>query len=130
MKIRKGRIEDIKSIKEMDDVSLKAKHSLEYLINNLGSILVAVEEDKVLGYIMVKREEVMNLVVHPDSRGKGIGRKLIEEVMKKSNRLTSRSRENNKIAINFLKKLGFKEKRKIEKYYSNGDNAIEMEWRR
>ena len=130
MKIREGRIKDIKSIKEMDDVSLKAKHSLEYFINNLGSILVAVEEDKVLGYIMVKGEEVMNLVVHPHSRGKGIGKKLMEEVMKKSSRLVSRSRENNKNAINFLKNVGFKEKRNIEKYYSNGDNAIEMEWRR
>jgi len=129
MKIIKGRIEDIKSIKEMNNVSLKAKHSLEYFINNLGNILIAVEEGKVLGYIMVKGEEVMNLVVHPNSRGKGIGKKLIEEVMKKSKRLVSRSRENNKNAIDFLKKVGFKEKRKIERYYSNGDNAIEMEWR-
>jgi len=130
MKIRKGRKEDIKSIKEMDNASLKAKHSFDYFIDNLDSILIAVEEDKILGYIMVKGEEVMNLVVHPDSRGKGIGRKLMEEVMKKSNRLISRSRENNKNAINFLKKLGFKEKKKIKKYYSNGDNAIEMEWKR
>lgn len=131
MKIREGKIEDIKSIKEMDDVALKAKHSFDYFTNNLGNILVAVEEDKLLGYIMIKEEEeVMNLVVHPDSRGKGIGKKLMEEVMKKSKRLISRSRENNKNAINFLKKLGFKEKRKIEKYYSNGDNAIEMEWKR
>jgi len=130
MKIREGRIEDIKSIKEMDNVSLKAKHSFDYFTDNLGNILVAIEEDKILGYIMVKGEEVMNLVVHPDSRGKGIGRKLMEELMKKSNRLVSRSRENNKNAIDFLKNVGFKEKRKIERYYSNGDNAIEMEWRR
>lgn len=130
MKIRGGQIKDIESIKEIDNASLKAKHSLDYFTNNLDDILVAVEEDKVLGYIMVKGEEIMNLVVHPGSRGKGIGRKLIEEVMKKSNRFISRSRENNKNAINFLKKVGFKEKRKIEKYYSNGDDAVEMEWRR
>ena len=130
MKIRRGRLEDIESIKEIDNISLKSKHTLKYFFNNLDSILVAVEENKILGYIMVKGEEVMNLVVHPDYRKRGIGRKLMEEVMKKSSKLVSRSRENNKKAIKFLKRIGFKKKRKIEKYYLNGDNAIEMEWRR
>jgi len=130
MKIRKGRTEDIKFIKKMDDVSLKASHSLYYFLDNLENILVAVEQGKIIGYILSKGEELTNIAVHSDFQRKGIGRRLIKEVMKRSKILISRTRENNKNALSFLKKLGFKHKRKIKKYYSNGDNAIEMEWRR
>jgi len=49
--------------------------------------------------------------------------------MKKSKKLISRTREDNVNALEFLKHLGFKYKRRIKKYYKNGDNAIEMEWK-
>ncbi len=130
MIIRKGEKKDIGSIKEIDDVSLKAVHSLNYFNKNLKNILVAVEGRKVVGYIMVKGELAMNLVIHPDYRGKNIGKMLFKEATKKSKRFISRTREDNVNALKFLKRLGFKYKRKIKKYYKNGDNAIEMEWKK
>jgi len=130
MMIRKGIMKDIESMKEIDDVSLKAVHSLSYFKKNLKNILVAVEQGKVVAYLMVRGELAMNLVVHPDHRGKGIGKTLVKEAMKKSRRLISRTREDNVNALEFLKHLGFGYKRKIKNYYKNGDTAIEMEWKK
>jgi len=130
MKIRVAKIEDLEEMKKMDEISLKANHSLDYFKRNLNNTIVAVEGQKVVGYFMFKGEIAMNLVIHPDYRKKGIGKILVKETMKKSNRLVSRIREDNVNALEFHKHLGFKYKRKIEKYYKNGDNAIEMEWKR
>jgi len=130
MKIRKAKIGDLENIKRIDKISLKANHSLDYLKKNLNNMIVAIEGQKILGYFMFKSELAMNLVVHPDHRGKGIGKMLIKKGMKKSKRFISRTREDNVDALEFLKRLGFKYKRRIKNYYKNGDNAIEMEWRK
>jgi len=128
IKIRKAKFEDLETITKMDSIYLKATHSLDYLKRNLNNILVAIERERVVGYIMFKGEIAMNSVILPDYRGKGIGKMLMKEAMKISKRLVSRTREHNLNAIGFLKHLGFKYKRKIKNYYKNGDNAIEMEW--
>ena len=130
MKIRTAKIEDLEDIKKIDNISLKAIHSLGYFKRNLNNIIVAVDGKKIIGYFMFKGQLVMNMVVHPDYRKKGIGKILVKEVMKRSNRLVSRTREDNVNALEFLKHLGFRYKRKIENYYKNGDNAIEMEWKK
>jgi len=129
MKIRKAKIEDLEDIKDMDEISLKAVHSLKYFKKNLNNTFVAVEKQKIVGYFMFKGGIAMNLVIHPNYRGRGIGKILVKEAMKKSKKLISRTREDNVNALEFLKHLGFKYKRRIKKYYKNGDNAIEMEWK-
>ncbi len=128
IKIRKASRGDIKFIKEMDDLYLKARHSIDYFWRNIDNLLVAFDGKKVIGCIMYKGDEVLNLVVHPDYRKRGIGKGLMKEIMESSERLVCRTRETNKEAFTFLKKLGFKEKQRIKGYYKNGDNAIEMEW--
>lgn len=114
----------------MDYASLKAIHSLDYFERNLDNIIVVVDEEKIVGYLMFKKGILMNLVVLPEYRKKGIGKMLVEESMKKCRSLVSRTRENNLNALEFLKHMEFNYKRKIEKYYKNGDNAIEMEWKK
>jgi len=130
MKIIKAKIENLKDIKKMDDISLKAVHSLGYFKKNLKNTLVAVEGQNIVGYFMFKDGIAMNIAIRPDYRKKGIGKMLIKEAMKRSRRLVSRTREDNVNAIEFLKHLGFKYKKRIKNYYKNGDNAIEMEWKR
>jgi len=124
---RKAREEDVKLIKEMNDLYLKARHSLNYFLRNLDNTLIAIVGKRIVGYIMFRKGEVLNLVVHEDFRRKGIAKRMMREVMKKSKKLLCRTRESNRVAFTFLKNLGFKEKRRIEKYYKNGDDAIEME---
>ena len=130
MEIRKCQKEDLKTIKEISLLSLKAILSMKYFERNLGNTIVAVERGRIIGFLIFRKDYVMNFAVHPEFRKKGVGKKLIEELMKKSKTIILRTRENNKDTIDFLNKLDFKEKRKIEQYYLNGDNAIEMEWKK
>lgn len=128
MEIRKGQKEDLETIKKISSVSLKVVLPMKYFEKYLDNTLVAIEKGIVIGFLIFKNEYAMNFAVLPEFRKKGIGKKLIEELMKKSKKIRLRTRENNKNTIDFLNKLGFKEKRKIEQYYLNGDNAIEMAW--
>ena len=128
MEIINGRKEDLEIIKEISSISLKSVLPMKHFEKYLDNTIVAVEKNRIVGFLTSKKECVMNFAIHPDFRKKGIGEKLIQELMKKYKIIRLRTRENNKNAIDFLNKLGFKEKRKIEQYYSNSDNAIEMEW--
>ena len=130
MEIRKGEKDDLKTLKEISSISLKSILPIKYFEKYLDNTLVAIENEKIIGFLIFRNDSIMNLAIHPEFRKKGIGKKLIKELMKKSKIIKLRTREHNKNAIDFLNKLGFKEKRKIEKYYSNYDNAIEMEWKR
>jgi len=79
MKIRKAKIEDLEDIKDMDEISLKAVHSLKYFKKNLNNTFVAVEKQKIVGYFMFKDGIAMNLVIHPNYRGRGIGKILVKK---------------------------------------------------
>jgi len=128
MEIRKAQRDDLKTIKEISSISLKAVLSMKYFERHLSNTIVAVERGRIIGFLIFRKEYVMNFAVLPEFRKKGIGKKLIGGLMKKFKTIILRTRENNKNTIDFLNKLGFKEKRKIEQYYLNGDNAIEMAW--
>ncbi len=130
MTIRKGQKEDLETIKDISSISLKSILPIKYFEKFLDNTIVAVENGKIVGFLIFKKENVMNFAVHPEFRKKNIGKKLIQELMKKYRTIRLRARENNKNTIDFLDKLGFKQKRRTEQYYSNGDNAIEMEWKR
>lgn len=129
MEIRQVRLEDIDGMKRMDDIFLKANHPIEYFKKNLDNTVVAVGDGEPIDYFMFKGQLAMNMLIHPDYRRRGIGKLLFRKATEKSKRFVSRAREDNVDAIEFLKRIGFKQKRKIEKYYKNGDNALEMEWK-
>jgi ribosomal-protein-alanine N-acetyltransferase len=130
MEIKNGQKRDLETIKSISSVSLKSALPIKYFERYLDNTLVAVEKERVIGFLIFRKEHIMNFAVHPEFRKKGIGKKLIEELMKKYKIIRLKTRENNKDAIDFLNELGFKQKGKIEKYYSNVDSAIEMEWKR
>lgn len=96
------------------------------LTNPLSSWLVAVEDDKVAGYIgsqtVVGETDMMNVAVHPDFRRRGIAQDLIQslvEVLKtrQSHCLTLEVRASNTPAINLYEKLGFSQVGKRPGYY-------------
>jgi putative acetyltransferase len=82
--------------------------------------LVAVSGGEVVGYVRLKRGEglgshageVSTLAVHPDHRRKGIGRRLMEEILKVANGLGLRRvwltvTADNYAAIHLYKGMGF-----------------------
>ena len=102
MEIRQARLEDIEGMKRMDDIFLKADHSIEYFKKNLDDTIVAVVDGKLIGYFMFKDQLAMNMLIHPDYRRRGIGKLLFRKATERSKKFISRTREDNVDAIEFL----------------------------
>jgi ribosomal-protein-alanine N-acetyltransferase len=98
------------------------------LTNPLSFWLVAVEGDKVAGYVgsqsVMSESDMMNVAVHPDFRRKGVAEKLVLELVaalaKKDNHcLTLEVRASNVSAISLYEKLGFAQVGLRKNYYRN-----------
>ena len=90
--------------------------------------LVAVEDDRVVGYIgsqsSIDESDVMNVAVHPDFRRKGIAEKLINHLVEElknrgSHTLLLEVRASNAPAIALYEKLGFTQVGCRKNYYHN-----------
>ena len=98
------------------------------LTNALSLWLVAMEEDKVAGYVgsqtVMDETDMMNVAVHPDHRRKGIAEALVlslAEALKEkgSHCLTLEVRASNAPAIGLYEKLGFQQIGLRKNYYRN-----------
>ena len=98
------------------------------LDNKWALWLVAVEDDRVTGYIgsqtSIDETDVMNVAVHPDFRRRGIAESLIirlvdELKMRGSHALMLEVRASNTPAIALYEKLGFRQVGCRKNYYRN-----------
>ena len=98
------------------------------LENPLSVWLVAVEDEKVLGYVgsqtVIDETDMMNVAVHPDYRKQGIAGELIARLveslkLRKSHSLTLEVRASNEPAKNLYKMLDFEEIGIRKNYYRN-----------
>ena len=98
------------------------------LENPLSVWLVAVEGEKVLGYVgsqtVIDETDMMNVAVHPDYRKQGIATGLITELIgalkkRESHCLTLEVRASNEPAKNLYKILDFEEIGIRKNYYRN-----------
>ena len=98
------------------------------LDNKLAFWLVAVEEERVAGYIgsqtVMDETDMMNVAVHPDFRRKGIAEALVNTLVENLQKMGSRCltlevRASNAPAIALYEKLGFSEIGRRKNYYRN-----------
>lgn len=98
------------------------------LDNKLSLWLVALEDDKVVGYVgsqtVLGETDMMNIAVHPDYRKQGIGTALIVGLIgalekRGSHSLMLEVRVSNETAISVYRKLGFDEVGRRKNYYRN-----------
>ena len=98
------------------------------LTNPLSLWLVAVEDDRVAGYVgsqsVMEESDMMNVAVHPDFRRQGVAEKLVLELVaalaKNDNHcLTLEVRASNAPAISLYEKLGFAQIGLRKNYYRN-----------
>jgi len=104
--------------------------------NDFAFYLVALQGEKVVGYggmwIVLDEAHITNVAVHPELRGRGVGRALMMELLSRAVVLgapgiTLEVRVSNQVARNLYKSLGFVEKGMRRKYYSdNNEDAIIM----
>lgn len=108
----------------------------ELLENQQALYLVARETEKTVGYIgmwiVLDEGHITNLAVHPDYRRRGIGRLLLETLVRESakrgiQRLTLEVRRSNLAAQALYRGLGFKETGVRHRYYQdNREDALIM----
>ena len=96
------------------------------LNNRLSLWLVAVDNEKVIGYVgsqtVLGETDMMNIAVHPDHRGQGIATDLIVGLIsaleqRGSHSLMLEVRVSNDPAISVYQKLGFDEVGRRKNYY-------------
>ena len=132
--IRRSKSEDLEEILRIEKTAFpKTPYDESIFIYYAGmypdNFLVYMEEssDKILGYIIFHPGgHIVSIAVDLPYRRKGIGTKLIQEVLKVSYGIAMiEVRESNKIAQMFYKKLGFIVSGSIPRFYEN-ENAIVM----
>jgi ribosomal-protein-alanine N-acetyltransferase len=100
--------------------------------------MVAVDaEGVVVGYIcpmlVIDEGHILNVAVHPDCRGRGIGRMLVENVLadcrlQGAEFVSLEVRPSNTVAIKLYRDLGFIVVGRRKAYYENGEDALLMEY--
>jgi [ribosomal protein S18]-alanine N-acetyltransferase len=95
---------------------------------------VASEGDELLGYLVCSRYDrvwhLMNVAVSPESRRRGIARRLIRRLLEEAGRelpFTLEVRVSNRGAISMYEELGFRSAGVRPRYYQdNGEDALVM----
>ena len=132
MKIVKMTADHVSQVAELEKICFSdpwsEKNIASELTNPLSFWLVAVEGDKVAGYVgsqsVMGESDMMNVAVHPDFRRQGVAEKLVLELVaalaKNDNHcLTLEVRASNVSAISLYEKLGFAQIGLRKNYYRN-----------
>lgn len=139
-KIRLMTIKDLDVIMDIEYEAFSMPWSYQSYVNdlkgNMGSYIVYEIDDIVVGYagmwFIVDEGHITTIAVHKDYRGRGISKKLLENLIEtaKNNKFVEmilEVRVSNVKAINLYKSFGFKDIFIREKYYENNDeDAIVM----
>lgn len=143
MKIVEATLKDFEQIYEIEQACFVEPYTREQLMyefseNPLNKILVAYDEDKIVGFvdymITFNSATISQIAVLPNYRKKGLGSKLLEEMEKSFPKeiddvvetITLEVRESNINAISFYKKNGYENVVIKKHYYKNGENAVYM----
>ena len=144
--LREMRSEDLASVLEIERRSFGQPWSLAFFEKELSTpfarLLAAVDEGALrpclAGYTcrwrVTDEVHVLNVAVHPDYRGTGIGRRLVEAVLAEAREGGARVvflevRAGNVVARRLYRQLGFKDLGVRRGYYGPGQDAIVMELR-
>ena len=133
--VREASVKDAYYIHLLDSSIFEDSLGLTFITNDLeknslAHYFVYEDNDEIVGYIgswISDNTTILNFCVKKEYRGKGIGRLLLEEVLKiKEGSITLEVRKSNLKAISFYEKNGFQSVLIRPNYYSNGEDAILM----
>lgn len=137
LQIRKVKTDDVTAISEIEQASFKDPFP-QYFLSQLAeanpeTFLVAVIGGKIAGYAVADKwpdqEHLVSIAVIPESRKKGVGRALLENLLEKVQigGMKLEVRRSNKVAIDLYRKNGFLQTGIAHSYYTDGEDAIQME---
>lgn len=137
---REMRPEDAAAVEEIERASFAVPWSRrafwEEAQNERTVYLVALLEGEIVGYagawILLDEAQITNVAVAPEKRGQGVGRRLMEEMMRRAKargamRMTLEVRPSNEAALTLYKSCGFHDYGRRPHYYQdNGEDAVIM----
>ena len=103
------------------------------LANPVASIDLLVGNDAICGYLcswlICSELQILNLATAPHSRRRGVGRRLLEEVLRRARAAGMQSawlevREGNAAAIALYRSCGFIVQGRRRRYYPDGEDAL------
>ncbi|SFJ73033.1 ribosomal protein S18-alanine N-acetyltransferase [Thermoflavimicrobium dichotomicum] len=109
----------------------------ELVRNQFARYTVLTVNDKVVGYcglwIILDEAHITNIAIHPDYRGRGLGKATLTYVMEMAKmlgatKMTLEVRVSNHIAQSLYKKLGFVPSGIRPKYYSDNQEDALIMW--
>jgi ribosomal-protein-alanine N-acetyltransferase len=148
--VRRCAAEDIPSVINVNTLTLPEHYSDYFYYDILKdfpqTFLLAEAGGKVVGYIMCRMEyglsmtkrfglakkgHIISVAVLEESRGKGIGTKLIREALEEVRKESGKEcylevRVTNTGAIELYKRIGFKVSSTLHGYYKDGESAYTM----
>lgn len=132
MNIRKMTLKDISEVAEIERLCFSHPWSEESIKDSFDNpcnhFYISEKENKITGYIglsvIIDEGYILNVAVHPDYQGMGIGKELVKYVndFAVENNLTFVTlevRPSNEKAINLYTGFGFKKVGERKDYYSN-----------
>jgi len=84
MVIRSATEEDLDRVLEIDQLSFPNPCTPHFLKSSLKDIFFVIEQKEIMGYLVACicdlgiRAEILRIAVHPDHRGKGVAKELLE----------------------------------------------------
>ncbi len=141
VRIRLMRLKDVEAVADIEEASFARPWSRESFRQELtrnaaARYLVAEAHGQIAGYagawIILDESHITNIAVHPDFRGKGIGRRLTEELLQVLSNLgagyaTLEVRVSNLRAQQLYRSLGFVSVGRRKRYYEdNNEDAYLM----
>jgi len=121
---------DIPAVVEIENLSFQFPKPESVFREDEHKYLLAKDDDRVAGYIGVEKildeVHIINMAVHPDYRGKGIGKRLMQHVLNDEEVFFLEVRVSNETAKKIYEKYGFKVINVRKGYYADGEDAYVM----
>ena len=135
-KMSREHLSEVASIEEMSFSLPWSLESLELMLTEQASALVALEDGRVLGYVgmmcVLDEGQIINVATHPDSRRRGVGRALMIAIEQSAKQrgivfLSLEVRESNIAARSLYSSLGWTGRGIRKNFYSKPtENACIM----
>lgn len=135
LNIRKLSVKDLGQVLTISKSSFAEPWPKNEFEKHLNCSFAADDNGEIAGFAVGKisgSKAVLKLIaVNPDFRGKGIGKSLMEYILKYfaengAKEVMARSRLHNEAGCAFLKSFGFDIKKIIKNYYRDGEDAYLM----
>jgi ribosomal-protein-alanine N-acetyltransferase len=140
---RRSTVDDVDEMTILDQICFsvpwtKADFTKEMTTNDLALYIVAEVNQKIIGYAglwcIVDEGHITNVAVHPDYRGQGLGKNLVEIMLSEARKkgkiksFTLEVRVTNEAAINLYEGFGFVEVGRRLGYYSDNKEDAAIMW--